>query len=82
LKGDSDLQDRITVAVDKKSQDILDSVSPTTSQVTWAFEAIQNLKQKALSIMNYVLAANSAASTAAIQTNVDAAVDVLISGGV
>lgn len=89
LRANSDLQDKVTVAVVKKAQTLLDGASPTAAQVTWAKEAIENPKPKALSLLNYLLAANSSATVAAIQgasdatiqTHVDTAVDALIAGG-
>ena len=89
LGSDSDLQDKIVVAVIKKAQTLLDVGTPTTDQVTWASGAIDNPSGKAKSLLQYVLAANSGmtvaqiqgASDAAIQSNVDSAVDALIAGG-
>ena len=89
LRSNSDLQDKIAVAVAKKAQALLDGETPTTAAVAWAQEAIQNPKTKADALINYVLVKNSemttaqivAASDAVIQTQVDTAVDVLISGG-
>jgi len=55
----------------------------------WANAAVNNPESKRPGLLNYVLAVNSASSVATIQTatdatiqsNVDAAVDVLIAGG-
>ena len=82
------LRNKIAVAVTVKAQDLLDG-TPTAAQVQWASEAIADPIGKAGMLLNYVLAANkdatvqqiNGASDAAIQANVDAAVDVLISGG-
>ena len=90
LRSNSALKNKITVAVVKKAQALLDGATPSIAQVTWAKEAINNPIGKAESLMNYVLAANSAsdvstilgATDTAIQNNVDAAVDVIVSGGV
>lgn len=90
LASDSDLQDKIAVAVIKKAQSLLVLQSPTTAQVGWASNAIKNPKGKSKSLINYVLAINSSLDTlqiqgvtdAAIQTNIDAAVDTLIAGGI
>lgn len=90
LRSNSDLIEKITVAVGKKAQGLLDGVGATSKQVAWANEAIANPKAKADALINYVLAKNSAATPAqitgatdaTIQSNVDAAVDVLIAGGV
>ena len=71
LQSDSDLQDKVSVAVVKKAQTLLDAATPTAAQVTWANDAIDNPRGKALPLLNYVLAANSAASVAVIQAATD-----------
>lgn len=89
LRSDSDLNDKIAVAVAKKAQAIIDEATPTAAEIAWANEAINNPVAKAGTLINYVLAANSeatpaqitGASDASIQTNVNAAVDALIAGG-
>lgn len=89
LRSNSDLIDKITVAVVKKAQSLLDGGAPTAAEVAWANDAIQSPVEKAKTLTNYVLAANSGLTTgqitsatdAAIQTNVDSAVDALIAGG-
>ena len=90
LRQNSDLQDKIAVAVAKKAQTLLDGGTLTAAAVAWSLEAIQNPKGKADALINYVLVKNSdlttaqivGASDADIQAAVGAAVDVLISGGV
>ena len=90
LKSDSALQDRTAVAVAIKAQGLLDSATPSIAQVTWANEALENPVSKAGALLNYVLAANNgltvaqiqSASDSALQTNVGAAADIIISGGV
>jgi len=90
LKSDSDLQDKVSTAIVKKAQALLDGATPSAAEVTWATEALDAPLSKRESALNYVLAANSAltvsaiqsATDVAIQTNVDTAVDVIISGGV
>ena len=90
LRSNSALRNKIAVAVVKKAQSLLDGGTPTSTEVAWASNAISNPNQQAEKIVNYVLAANSAASTAtilsasdvAIQANVDSAVDALIAGGI
>lgn len=90
LRSDSDLQDRVLVATAKKAQSLLDKASPTINEVAWASDAINNPKSKADALLNYVLVKNSAAtpvqitgaSDATLQGVIDAAVDVIISGGV
>lgn len=86
LRSNSGLRNKVAVAVAKKAQAIFDLATPTAKQVTWAGEAIENPVSKADALLNYVLAKNSAstvaqisaASDAAIQTNVDAAVDKIV----
>lgn len=90
LTQDVALRDKVEIAVDVKAAEILDDGGSTTEQVAWAAEAIQNPSLKAVEILNYVLAVNKSlsvaaiqgASDAAIQSNVDTAVDALIAGGV
>ena len=89
LRTNSSLKNKVVVAVTKKAQALLDLATPTAGQVTWANEAIFDPTGKASMLLNYVLAANSGqtvaniegASDSAIQTNVDAAVDKIITGG-
>lgn len=89
LRSDSALRNKVAVAVAVKAQALLDLASPTAGQVAWAKAAIDAPIAKADSLLNYVLAKNKAASTsqilaatdAAIQSNVDAAVDKIIAGG-
>jgi hypothetical protein len=90
LKGTPDydtLKNKIAVAITIKAKAIGDSATPTAAQITWAKEALVNPVQKAEQIINYVLAANigatieqiNAANDAAIQTNVNNAVDKILS---
>lgn len=89
LRSDSTLRNKVAVAVAVKAQTLLDGASPTAGQVAWANNAISNPVGKADTLMNYVLAANKAltvaqitgATDAAIQSNVNSAVDKLIAGG-
>ena len=90
LRSDSGLRNKVAVAVIKKAQNLLDGGTPTPNEVAWSSNAIGNANQQAEKILSYVLAANSGstvtaikgATDAAIQTNVDKAVDALITGGV
>jgi len=78
------LINRITVAVAIKAEAIAGG-TPTAEQRQWAVEALSNPRSKADSIIGFVLAANAAATTtqitnatdAAIQSNVNDAVDTL-----
>ncbi len=89
LRTNSELRNKIAVAVTIKAQALIDAENPTAGQISWANAAIENPVSKADVLMNYVLAANKAATSAqisgaadsAIQTNVNAAVDKLIAGG-
>lgn len=79
------LENKVAVAVAIKAQAIADLPTPTAEQIAWAVEALSSPGGKAETVINYVLAANSgltiaqitAATDAAIQTNVNAAVDDL-----
>lgn len=90
IQNDATLRNKIQVAVTVKAQSLLDLASPTANQVLWASNALNNPTQTMVRIMPYVLAANKSAtqsqitgaSDSAVQTNVDAAVDKLIAGGV
>jgi hypothetical protein len=89
LRADSPLRNRVTVAVVVKAQGLIDGASPTAAEITWSEEALRSPVSRATEILNYVLAANKAATVAnitgatdaAIQSNVDAAADALIAGG-
>ena len=90
LRSDSDLQDKICIAVIKKAWSLLDGNNPTKQKAAWASSAIHDPAGKANSLMNYVLAAESestveeiqSVSDATIQAHVDSAADALISGDV
>jgi len=85
LRSNSGLRNKIAVATVVKAQAMIDLATPTAKQLTWAQEAIADPIGKADTLMNYVLAANKAATVAqiaaatdaAIQANVDAAVNKL-----
>ena len=89
IKGNSDLQDKVSVAIAKKAQLLIDGVTPTAAQIAWANSAISSPQEKRDALLNYILAKNStlttaqitAASDADIQAQVDPAVDALIAGG-
>ena len=90
LRHNSPLRNRVAVAIVVKAQELIDGATPTSAQIIWANTALLSPVSMAEQILNYVLAANKdaskdqiiAASDSAIQTNVDAAVDALIAGGV
>jgi len=92
FKADPDgtaFRNKVSVAVTKKAQALIDGATPTAAEIAWADAAIKAPLSKSNELVNYVLAANStasiavitAATDATIQTNVDAAVDALIAGG-
>lgn len=90
LRSDSNLRNRVAVAACVKAQSLLALASPTAKQVQWAVAAIADPIGHADDLLNYVLAANRAATVAqiqaatdtALQTQVDAAADKILSGGV
>lgn len=90
LGSNSDLRNKIAVAVTIKAKDYIALPSPTADQLKWASKALANPVAEAGNLLPYVLAANSTLTTAqitgaadsAIQTGVAAAVDKLVSGGV
>jgi hypothetical protein len=80
-----DLVNRIAVAVAVKAEDIATSASPTAEEIAWAVSALTAPRSKADAIINFVIAANSgltiaqinSANDAAVQANVNTAVDKL-----
>jgi hypothetical protein len=89
LRANSDLRNKVAVAVAVKAQTLLDAATPSNSQVAWANAAISNPNAKAEVLLNYSLAKNKAmtvvqingAADATIQSAIDGAVDKLIAGG-
>lgn len=87
LKNDSDLQEKVLVAVVIAADTIRTDQSPPANQtqrLIWAQSAMESPKSVALAMLWAVLAANKGisvgniktASDAAIQSNVDEAVDL------
>lgn len=80
-----DFFDKIKTACVIKATAIIDSTTPTTEAKAWAEAAIADRVSAADSLVWYVIGSNDnlalatilAASDTSIQTNVDAAVDVL-----
>jgi len=80
------LRNKIKVAITIKCKAIADVGSPTAAQKEYIQSAIANPQSSANTVVNYVLAANNgqsianinAASDASIQTNVDSAIDELL----
>ena len=79
--------EKLRVAVVVKAAALLDGATPTAAEVTWALAALGNPSATANDIQWYVIAENKSASIAAIvgasdsamQSNVDAAVDKIVS---
>lgn len=84
----SGLIDKVRVAVAIKAAAVIDSATPPAILLEWAKSAVSNPGPAANAIVYYVVAKNSAAaisaitsaSDAAVQTNVNAAVDALYGG--
>lgn len=76
---------KVRAAVVIKAAAVLDSTTPTQAQIDWAQAAIKNPTDAGNDIVFYVIGTNSSVSIAgmlgandsAIQTNVNAAVDVI-----
>jgi len=88
LRADSDLQDKIAVAVAIAAYAKL-SGTPSADEAAWAKNAIADPGSMSRVVINAVLAANKTesvatiqgASDAVIQTTVDAVIDGLVLGG-
>lgn len=88
LESNGTLRNKIRTAVLIKAQTLIDLASPTAAQLAWASDAIANVEAQTTKLFRYVLAASSSATAAqiqnatdaTIQTNVNAAVDKLITG--
>lgn len=82
----ADLQKKITVALAIKANAIAKLPTPTVSQKDFAVSALRDPESYLPLVMNYILADNNTATTAAItgasdalvQTAVNAAVDTLL----
>ena len=86
-RNDSDLQDKVVVAVTIAAEAIRTDVSPPTNQAqreAWAVGALSNPTSKMDEMLWAIISTNKdatlsaivGASDSAIQTNVDAAVDL------
>ena len=90
LRSNSDLQDNVEIAASKKAQELIDGATPTAAEIEWANATIQHPEARVPALLNYLLAKNSNAtveqiknvSDEAIQTAVNGAVDILITGGI
>lgn len=89
LRSDSDLGNKIKVAIVIKAHGILAEAAPGANRQTWAEEALANPSSKLDQLFHYVLAENkgltvaqiTGATDAGIQTNVDSAVDEIVPSG-
>lgn len=85
LFGEGPLVNKLEVAVCDKSRSILAEDTPSADRLAWASSALANSQTEAANLLKYVLVANKgltlaqiqAATDAAIQTNVDTAVNKL-----
>lgn len=81
------LNKKIVTAIAKKAVSIGNLTTPTTAQIEWCKAALAAPGLEARTIINYVLAANASAtiaqivgaSDAAIETQVNAAIDKILS---
>lgn len=86
LDTPSGLSEKITVGIAVKAQSIAVDVNSTAPQKSWAIGALRNPSGEFQAVLNYLLAANKAATAAQIsgasdetvQTAVNAAVDQLL----
>ncbi len=77
---------RVQVAAVVAAQGLIDGVTPTAGQIAWAQGTLDDPRAQADKLVNYVIAANKAATTTQIfnatdstlQTNIDAAVAKLV----
>jgi hypothetical protein len=87
--GDTNLKNRLAIAVAVKAQSLFDLATPTAAQVSWAESAIANPHSKAEPFFLYLLAKNKAltieqidaVTDTAMQTAIDALVDKIVAGG-
>jgi len=81
------LAGKVAVAVLKKVEAIGNEATPTAEEIAWAKQALANPRAQAGILIGYILAVNDSATItqitnatdAAIQANVDSAVDKLLS---
>ena len=86
LKSNTDLRNKVAVAVQVSAQAIMIESPPVEKRARWAQRAIDNPIDEAVKVFALVLAANKdatvsqieSAADSAIQANVDAVVDGLI----
>ena len=92
LRQDSDLINRIAIAISIKAQVYIDGATPTTDQLNWSAKVLPPAggRTEAEKLLQYLLASNNTATIsqitgstdATLQTAVDDAVDALVGGGV
>ena len=84
LQKNSELRNKVTVAVIVAAEAIRAEATPTVPRLAWAKAAFENPQQEAVRMLMAILAANKSATVAqitgasdsAIQTKVDAAVAI------
>lgn len=86
LENNQGLRSKVEVATVVKAESIFAEASPSAARLTWAQETLDQPRSRGLQFLAYVLAANKDASSAAIvgasdaaiQANVDAAVEKIV----
>jgi len=73
LFNDSDLMEKVEVAVVVAANDLATAATPTTAQKAWAAQVAANPSGEAQTAMMFVLAQNKGQSVATIQGATDAA---------
>ncbi|HEY4759901.1 MAG TPA: hypothetical protein VIH42_04910 [Thermoguttaceae bacterium] len=90
LRTNTALRNKLAVAAVIKAQAYVVGATPTLNQLTWASNTFANPLHEADELMNYILAANKDLSTAqingasdsAVQSQVNTAVEALVTGGI
>lgn len=74
LFDDSDLQEKVEAALMIATQEVIDGVTPTNTQIIYAGQVFASPRTESLKAVKYVLAANNALTVAQIQGASDAAI--------
>lgn len=90
LKSESELRNKIAVAVMIKAQAYINGATPTTDELSWSSRVLVETISEADKLLLYLLGVNNAqdtstitgASDLVIQNQVDTAVDALVAGGI
>lgn len=86
LANDSDLQDKVEVAISVEADIFMRATTPTAAEKSWADSVLADPKSEARKVLVSILATNKALSTATIlaatddsfQTQTNAIVDKLV----